>query len=119
MIYGNSLVNIPRLALHMAMLKLRGMENVPTLVLVPFKNFPGPPLAELTRSCRATPSLTSSIPDELLVEMFGGVTSKSPKRRRAKGALQVGTSCGRRRKAPPAALRSGGNPAAPERGAVR
>ena len=71
MIYGNSLVNIPRLALHMAMLKLRGMENVPTLVLVPFKNFPGPPLAELNPLLPGDASLTSSIPDELLVEMFG------------------------------------------------
>ena len=71
MIYGNSLVNIPRLALHMAMLKHRGMENVPTLVLVPFKNFPAPPAADLNPLLPGDASLTSSIPDDYLIEMFG------------------------------------------------
>ena len=69
--YGNSLVNIPRLALHMAMLKLRGMENVPSLVLVPFRTFPAPPLAEINPLLPGDASLTSSIPDDLLVGMFG------------------------------------------------
>ena len=71
MIYGNSLVNIPRLAMHMAMLKHRGMENVPTLVLVPFKNFPAPPAADLNPLLPGDASLTSSIPDDYLIEMFG------------------------------------------------
>ena len=71
MLYGNGLVNIPRLALHMAMLKLRGMDNVPTEVIVPFKNFPAPPLEELNPLLPGDALLTGSIPDDLLIGMFG------------------------------------------------